>query len=125
MKHHMESSYTYPLTVTVSIDPNTGLDSVDVTPHDATITGPNCLMLYTLATPGYVFRSEQPIVFAQPSGQFPCEPWFLSVTELALYNKNSKKGDHPYTVYVTNTSSGKDASVDPMVANDGHGPSVP
>jgi hypothetical protein len=121
----MEPSCTYSLTVSVSIDPSSGQEVVDVTPHDATITGANCLMLYSLVTPGYVFRSTQPIVFDKESGQFPCEPWFLSTIELALYNKNSKKGDHPYTVYVTNSSTGKGLEVDPMVANEGRGPSVP
>lgn len=114
----MEPSHLFSLTVTVSSGAD-GRDEGDVDPHDAVIKKDNTLMVYTLATEGYEFCPDDPIVFDEASGQFPYQPWRLSPTELALFNKATKKGEHPYHVYVRKVGTTDRLPIDPMVQNDG------
>ncbi|GAA0749845.1 hypothetical protein LRH25_20810 [Ideonella azotifigens] len=116
----MEPSHLYLLTVSVTTATDgSGSEQGNVEPHDAAIKKDNTLMVYTLTTEGYEFCPDDPLLFDTPSGQFPYQPWLLSATELALFNKATKKGDHPYHVYVRKVGTTDRLPIDPMIQNEG------
>ena len=110
----------------VTVDVATGTDgSVVITcspnpvPIDAGAS--NVLLAFTLATPGYRFKTAQAIELDAPVDDFPYASWTTSDTSAALYDRNKVADLFKYTVNVVDVKTGTAYSVDPEIQNGGGG----
>lgn len=112
--------------VPVTVDVTTGSDgSVVITcspnPAPIAVGASNVLICFTLATPGYRFRTVKAIELDVPFDDFPYASWTLSDTSAALYDRNRFADSLDYTVNIVDLATGADYSVDPVITNGGGG----
>ena len=112
--------------VPVTVDVTTGTDgSVVITcsPNPAGIDkgASNVLLDFTLATPGYRFKTTKAITLDVPVDDFPYPSWTLGDTSAALYDRNKVADLLKYTVNIVDTTTGQHYSVDPEIQNGGGG----
>jgi hypothetical protein len=99
-------------TVSITCTPNTA-DVLKDTKH--------ALIVFTLNTTGYRFRTANAIVLDDKLDDFPYASWTISDTQAALYDTNKVADTFDYTVTVVNTTTGQEYSVDPEIKNGGGG----
>ena len=99
-------------TVTITCDPNTA-DILKDTSH--------ALLVFTLNTSGYRFRTAKAIEMDEQVDDFPYASWTISDTQAALFDRNKVADTVGYTVTVVNTTTGQEYSVDPEIKNGGGG----
>jgi hypothetical protein len=112
--------------VPVTVDVTPGADgSVDITcsPNPANIIegSSNVLLVFTLATAGYRFRTAKTIELDVPVDDFPFASWTINDTMAALYDRNKVADVLKYTVHVVDIKTGVEYSVDPEIKNGGGG----
>ena len=98
--------------VAITCDPNPA-DIIEGTSH--------VLLVFTLNTSGYRFRTAHAIELDAPVDDFPFASWTISDTQAALFDTNKVADTFDYTVTVVNTSTGVEYSVDPEIKNGGGG----
>jgi hypothetical protein len=105
-----------PQQVTVTVDDD---GQVHCSPNPVSVTKQDGLLSFTLLTPGYAFPSTGAVVLGAPSDQFPYPAWTVSSSLSALFDANSEKGQHDYTVTVLEVGTGKPIRHDPVIINNG------
>lgn len=101
--------------ISVRIDPDTKKPVCK--PHTVDVKGENALLMFLLETPGYVFRSADPIVVVEGGDQFPYPSWTPMASVAALFDLNTQSGDFRYKVHVKNVDTGEEFWVDPGIRN--------
>jgi hypothetical protein len=98
-----------------------GTVSIDCTPSPADVIKDtqNALLVFTLNTTGYRFRTANAITLDEPVDDFPYASWTISDTQAALYDRNKVADTFDYTVTVVSTTTGQEYSVDPEIKNGG------
>ena len=81
----------------------------------------NVLLNFTLATPGYRFKTTKAITLDEPFDDFPFASWTTSDVTAALYDRNKFADALKYTVNVVSTRTEQEYSVDPVIENGGGG----
>jgi hypothetical protein len=111
-----------PVSVDVIANPD-GSVTIDCQPHQADIIEgtSRVLLVFTLNTSGYRFRTANAIALDEPAADFPFPSWTLSDTQAALFDRNKVADTLAYTVTVVNNSTGEEFSVDPEIKNGGGG----
>ena len=111
-----------PVTVDVTTDPD-GTVVITCSPNPANIVegSSNVLLVFTLATAGYRFRTAKAIELDVPVDDFPYASWTISDTLAALYDRNKVADVLKYTVNIVDIKTGQDYSVDPEIKNGGGG----
>ncbi len=111
-----------PVSVDVSANPD-GSVAITCEPNPADIIKDtsHALLVFTLNTSGYRFRTAQAIALDQPVDDFPFASWTISDTQAALFDRNKVADTFAYTVTVVNTTTGEEFSVDPEIKNGGGG----
>ena len=79
------------------------------------------LLVFTLNTPGYRFRTAKAIELDEPVDDFPFASWTISDTQAALFDRNKVADTFDYTVTIVDITTGKEYSVDPEIKNGGGG----
>ena len=98
--------------VTITCDPN---------PADIIEGTSRVLLVFTLNTSGYRFRTAGAIEIDPVVEDFPYASWTISDTQAALFDRNKIADTFDYTVTVVDTTTGKEYSVDPEIKNGGGG----
>ncbi len=111
-----------PVTVDVTTDPD-GNVVITCSPNPVPIDAgaSNVLLAFTLATPGYRFKTAKAVTLDVPVDDFPYPSWTIDDTSAALYDRNKVADTFKYTVNVVDVSTGQDYSVDPEIQNGGGG----
>ncbi len=111
-----------PVTVDVTTDPD-GTVVITCSPNPASIVegSSNVLLVFTLATAGYRFRTAKAIELDVPVDDFPYASWTINDTLAALYDRNKVADVLKYTVNIVDIKTGQDYSVDPEIKNGGGG----
>ncbi len=111
-----------PVSVDVAVNPD-GSVAIYCEPNPADIIKDtsHVLLVFTLNTSGYRFRTAHAIELDQPVDDFPFPSWTLSDTQAALFDRNKVADVVGYTVTVVNTTTGEEFSVDPEIKNGGGG----
>jgi hypothetical protein len=121
MPHTPKRVVPVAVDVTASDD---GTVSIECTPDPAHIIKDtkNALLVFTLNTSGYRFRTANAITLDETVDDFPYASWTISDTQAALYDRNKVADTFGYTVTVVNTTTGQEYSVDPEIQNGGTSP---
>ena len=111
-----------PVSVDVAVNPD-GTVAIYCEPNPADIIEgtSHVLLVFTLNTSGYRFRTAHAIELDQPVADFPFASWTISDTQAALFDRNKVADTFAYTVTVVNTTTGEEFSVDPEIKNGGGG----
>ena len=111
-----------PVSVDVAVNPD-GSVAIYCEPNPADILKDtsHVLLVFTLNTSGYRFRTAHAIELDKPVEDFPYPSWTLSDTQAALFDRNKVADTIAYTVTVVNTTTGEEFSVDPEIKNGGGG----
>jgi hypothetical protein len=111
-----------PVEVDVTANPD-GSVVITCTPDQAEIAegASRVLLVFTLNTSGYRFRTANAIELDQPVDDFPFPSWTISDTQAGLFDRNKVADTVSYTVTVVDTTTGKEYSVDPEIKNGGGG----
>ena len=114
-----------PVAVDVTPDPAGGV-TITCTPNQAQIVegASRVLIVFTLNTAGYRFRTANAIELDQPVDDFPYASWTISDTQAGLFDRNKVADTVAYTVTVVDTTTGQEYSVDPEIKNGGGGAGV-
>ncbi|MFL6697706.1 MAG: hypothetical protein ACJ8GJ_11105 [Vitreoscilla sp.] len=112
--------------VPVAVDVTAAADgtvTIDCSPSPADIIKgtSHALLVFTLNTTGYRFRTAHAITLDKAVDDFPYPSWTISDTQAALYDCNKVADTIDYTVTVVNTTTGQEYSVDPEIKNGGSG----
>ena len=109
--------------VTVDVTTVDGVVIITCSPNPAPIDqgASNVLIAFTLATPGYRFRTAKAIELDSKVDDFPYASWTLSDTSAAIYDRNKVADLLNYTVNVVDIKTGIEYSVDPEIQNGGGG----
>ena len=120
MPHTPKRVVPVSVDVTVSSD---GTVTIDCEPNPADIIKDtkHALLVFTLNTSGFRFRTANAITLDQAIDDFPYDSWTISDTQAALYDRNKVADTFGYTVTVVNTTTGQEYSVDPEIKNGGSG----
>ena len=111
-----------PVSVDVAVNPDGGLAIYcEPNPADILKDTSHVLLVFTLNTSGYRFRTAHAIELDQPVDDFPFPSWTISDTQAALFDRNKVADTFAYTVTVVNTTTGEEFSVDPEIKNGGGG----
>ena len=105
-----------PVSVTVSTDGN-GNVTITCTPNPVNVGTYNTLIDFSLDTPGYHFRAANTIELDEPNSDFPYPSWTVRPTLATLLDLCNQVDVFPYTVYVVDTATGQEYSVDPEIRN--------
>jgi len=105
-----------PVSVTVSTDGN-GDVTITCTPDPVSVGSSNTLIGFSLDTPGYRFRAVDTIELDEPNSDFPYPSWTVQPTLATLLDLCNQVDVFPYTVYVVDTATGQEYSVDPEIKN--------
>lgn len=111
-----------PVAVDVTANPD-GSVAITCNPNQANIIKDtkHALLVFTLNTSGYRFRTNHAITLDEAVEDFPYASWTISDTQAALYDRNKVADTCGYTVTVVNTTTGAEYSVDPEIKNGGSG----
>ena len=111
-----------PVEVDVTANPD-GSVAITCTPNQAEIApgASRVLLVFTLNTSGYRFRTANAIELDQPVDDFPYASWTISDTQAGLFDRNKVADNFAYTVTVVDTTTGLEYSVDPEIKNGGGG----
>lgn len=93
-------------------------DVVVCQPDPVLVSGSNVLLLYHLATDGYIFPATDAVTVSQPGGSFPHPSNTINDLNVSLLDTVEQKGDFAYTVTVVHQASGRRFSVDPTIRNE-------
>lgn len=120
MPHTPKRVVPVAVAVTAAAD---GTVTIDCTPSTADIikNTKHALLVFTLNTTGYRFRTANAITLDAHEDDFPYHSWTISDTQAALYDRNKVADTFDYTVTVVNTTTGQEYSVDPEIKNGGSG----
>jgi hypothetical protein len=111
-----------PVEVEVIANPDGSvLITCDPNPAEIIKDTSHVLLVFTLVTSGYRFRTAKAIELDEEVDDFPFASWTISDTQAALFDRNKVADTFDYTVNVVNTSTGKEYSVDPEIKNGGGG----
>jgi hypothetical protein len=110
-----------PVTVDVTIVDGVVVITCTRNPAPVDVGASNVLIVFTLATPGYRFRTAKAIELDVKVDDFPYASWTISDTLAALYDRNKVADELKYTVNVVDIATGKHYSVDPEIKNGGGG----
>jgi len=118
MPHTPKRVVPVSVDVTVSTD---GTVTIDCSPNPAPIIKDtkHALLVFTLNTPGFRFKTADAITLDQAVDDFPYDSWTISDTQAALYDRNLVADTFDYTVTVVNATTGQEYSVDPEIQNGG------
>ena len=110
----------------VTVDVTTAPDgsvviSCSPNPVPVDVGASNVLIAFTLATPGYRFKSAKAIELDEPVDDFPYASWTIGDTSAALYDRNKVADSFDYTVNIVDVMTGLEYSVDPVIKNGGGG----
>lgn len=108
--------------VDVIANPDGGI-AITCSPNQADICegASQVLIVFTLNTTGYRFRTVKAIEMDEAVPDFPYPSWTISDTQAALFDGNQVADTCGYTVTVVNTTTGQEYSVDPEIKNGGGG----
>ena len=111
-----------PVEVDVTANPD-GSVTIECKPNPADILeySSHVLLVFTLNSPGYRFRTANAIVLDEAVDDFPYASWTLSDTQAALFDRNKVADTFGYTVTVVDTRTNVEYSVDPEIKNGGGG----
>ncbi len=111
-----------PVEVDVTANPD-GSVAITCTPDLADVAqgASRVLIVFTLNTSGYRFRTANAIELDQPVDDFPYASWTISDTQAGLFDRNKVADTVKYSVTVVNTTTGEEFSVDPEIKNGGGG----
>ena len=120
MPHTPKRVVPVQVDVTAAAD---GTISITCTPNQAKVlkNTQDAMIVYTLNTSGFRFRTTNAIELDNPLDDFPYPSWTISDTQAALYDTNNVADTFGYTVTVVNTATGQEYSVDPEIKNGGGG----
>lgn len=109
--------------VTVDVTTVEGTVTITCSPNPAPIDpgASNVLLAFTLATPGYRFKTAKAIELDVPVDDFPYPSWTVDDTSASLYDRNKVADTLKYTVNVVDVKTGVEYSVDPEIQNGGGG----
>ena len=111
-----------PVSVDVTANPDGSVViTCDPNPADIIQGTSNVLLVFTLNTSGYRFRTAKAIELDEEVDDFPYASWTISDTQAALFDHNRVADTFDYTVNVVNTTTGQEFSVDPEIKNGGGG----
>ncbi len=104
-------------TFTVNVSDATDPPTVTTVPAAITVGTSNGLIEFDLATPGYSFDPATPIVFNEPTTDFP-DLWAVSATQVFMRDRCTKAATLNFNINVVEDSSGRCLSHDPQIKND-------
>lgn len=110
-----------PVTVDVTIVDGVVVITCSPNPAPIDVGASNVLLVFTLATPGYRFKTTKAIELDVKVDDFPYASWTISDTLAALYDRNKVADELKYTVNIVDTATGDHYSVDPEIRNGGGG----
>ena len=103
--------------VSVMVDSNTG--EITCLPNPVKVAKQGGLISFTMSTPGYAFRNKDAIIVDLPDPDFPFPSWTINAVTATILDLNNTKASFEYSVYVVDTATGDEISVDPIIENGG------
>ena len=104
------------VTVTVAKD-GQGNVVITCTPDPVQVNAFNTLISFNLATAGYHFLASNTIVLDSPQPDFPYPAHTVNATLATLLDLCTTSNSFKYTVYVVDTATGTQYSLDPVIKN--------
>ena len=101
----------------VHVDVRVGADGIVCSPDPVKVTSRNALVNFHLKSDGYRFRDKDAIVVYEPQRDFPYPSWTVKPTQATLLDLDNSTASYAYSVYLVDTKSGKEVSVDPTIEN--------
>lgn len=102
--------------VDVSVDPKAG--SIVCSPDPVPVKARNALVAFHLKSDGFRFREQNAIVVTDPRRDFPYPSWTVGPDRATLLDLDSTAASYKYSVFLVDTRSGKEISVDPTIENE-------
>ncbi|MCV2367991.1 hypothetical protein [Roseateles oligotrophus] len=104
--------FTFTVYASDATDPPT----VTCSPAEITVGTSNGLIEFDLATPGFSFDPATPIVFSEPTTDFP-DLWAISATQIMMRDRCTHAATLNFTIHVVEDSTGLCLSHDPTIKN--------
>ena len=104
------------VSVTVVVDPD-GNVIITCTPNPVPVDGFHTLIVFSLDTKGYRFKTTNAIELDKPHKDFPFPSWTVAPTLATLVDLCNTQDVFKYTVNIVDTITDVEYSVDPEIKN--------
>lgn len=106
-----------PVAVSVTVDSSGNVDIV-CKPDPVPVSNCNTLLAFNLDTStGFRFRTRGAIELNEPDSDFPYPSWTVTPALATLYDLCNNVDTFKYSVYVVDTRTGQEYSLDPEIRN--------